>query len=729
MEGRMSSLYLERIKITSFGSFTNQIIGPFSPRLNVVYGKNETGKTSISAFTKGILFGWEEARGSRNTYKPSSGQREGSLYFVDEISKEEFELSRTKNSEGIKGAAEIIADIDKDTFSTMFSLTSDELRSLQNTSEMTAKLLTAGSGTSSSPTHALNELHNTIAGYTSRAAENEHSLVLIKQKQEELKAEIKLAGDEAERFMQQDIEFHELAPQREEVLSRLEALNSEIESLVGSKAQLDKLELQIDKDTRQREALLNEEKKLHIQSDEYERGNRPSQLNLSASEEALVRERIENYGEEQGKYEHRVDLAKDNYSTSKAAYEALLEADGLQEDEARGRRQRQAQISLSVVLPLLFIFFGVPLFIHGREINSLSFTALGLLLVVFAVVLAAAATVMLFKPNKDVEESSQRKKDAQWVMLQDKKKFESCEEDLLGLEYRVSDYLNSVGLSEAQGSLRQARALLDEMKDAQAQSNLLTQQQQALTAQMASVEDSLSEALAQKNRFVTDLALDEHDVISAIEEIIRQKMQQRTTLTETSGTINRRYGELKQELSQAKNMRRFDELKQAYQEVCTRQRESYREYARLLLAKRALETAISAWESKSQPEVYKQASRLLSLMTEGKWVQVKMSPEGQLQVIDKVKTVREPLLLSLGTCQQLYLSLRIALLMTAENVGRAIPILADDILVNFDTERRIGAIHAIRELAEKRQVILFTCHEEVVTLIKETDRKVEVLPL
>ena len=145
------------------------------------------------------------------------------------------------------------------------------------------------------------------------------------------------------------------------------------------------------------------------------------------------------------------------------------------------------------------------------------------------------------------------------------------------------------------------------------------------------------------------------------------------------------------------------------------------DYARLLLARRMLESAIATWESKSQPEVYRQASRLLSLMTDGRWTKVSLTAEGRLQVTDAVKTTRDPGHLSLGTCQQLYLALRIALLMTADNVGRAVPILADDILVNFDTSRRAGAARALAELARMRQVILFTCHEEVVEALREAD--------
>ena len=200
-----------------------------------------------------------------------------------------------------------------------------------------------------------------------------------------------------------------------------------------------------------------------------------------------------------------------------------------------------------------------------------------------------------------------------------------------------------------------------------------------------------------------------------------QKAQQRAGLLEASEGLNRRYGELKQELSQAVHLRGFDELKLQYEQVRTREEESARDYARLLLAKRMLESAIAAWESKSQPEVYRQASRLLSLMTDGRWVKVSMTAEGSLQVTDSVKTTHDPLHLSLGTCQQLYLALRIALLIEADNVGRAVPILADDILVNFDSVRRRGAAQALVELSRVRQVVLFTCHEEIVETMREAD--------
>ena len=78
----MRAPYLERIKIASFGTFFNKVVGPFGPHLNVVYGQNEAGKTTVASFVGCVLFGWEEARGSRNTYKPSNAERAGSLFFA-----------------------------------------------------------------------------------------------------------------------------------------------------------------------------------------------------------------------------------------------------------------------------------------------------------------------------------------------------------------------------------------------------------------------------------------------------------------------------------------------------------------------------------------------------------------------------------------------------------------------------------------------------------------------
>ena len=527
------------------------------------------------------------------------------------------------------------------------------------------------------------------------------------------------AAEEAERFKRQDKEFRELEPQRNELLARLDALNTSIETLTVQRSNIEKLDHKIDSLTDQVASLCDEEDVLvttHCAADR----SVSELVELPASEERALRDQIDSLAVDEAKCEHAVDLAQDNFATSKAAYEALLETDDERAQRERARRQRSVQVGLSIALPLMFVCTGLPLFIHGREITSLSFTALGIGLVVFAIMLALAAMVMLFRPNKEEDAKEARKQDAQWVMLQDKKKLEACLESQAAFRNRARAQLDAAGLAEAQGSLRRSRTLLDEAKDARAENNLFQQRLQALVSRRSALEESLASAKRQRRRLYERIDLRAERTLDAVDEAIAQKSQQRMGLMEASEASTAATASSSRAFP-CPAPARLDEYKLLYQQIRTRQDESAQDYARLLLARRMLESAIATWESKSQPEVYRQASRLLSLMTDGRWTKVSLTAEGRLQVTDAVKTTRDPGHLSLGTCQQLYLALRIALLMTADNVGRAVPILADDILVNFDTSRRSGAARALAELARMRQVILFTCHEEVVEALREAD--------
>ena len=524
--------YLKRMKITSFGAFANKVAGPFTPHLNVVFGENEAGKSTLASFAGGVLFGWEEARGVRNTYKPRNAERAGSLFFAprpeegDALPDEgapvpapasgaesgapasepasdpdnELVLSRVRNADGLQGPAELVDDIDRETFQTMFSLTADELRSLRNTTDMTAKLLTAGSGTGASPAHALVEVQARLAEYTSKAAGIEHSITRLTAEQDDLRAQMAQAADETERYKAQDKEFHELAPQRAQLLARLDALNASIEELAAQRASLEKLDAQRDQLRRQRDSLREDEAALAAEHRVREQALDPALVALGAADERALRDRIDALAEEQAKCAHSVDLAKENCATSTAAYEALLETEDVHQVHERRRRQRSVQVGLSIALPLVFVAAGVPLFMHGREITSLSFTALGIGLVVFALMLAAAALVMLFRPDKAAEAQEARKQDAQWVMLQDKKKLEACLSAQEQLAARIRAQFDAAGLSAAQGSLRSARSLLSEAKDARAEAGLFQQRQQALVSRLSAVEDNLADIERQRAR-------------------------------------------------------------------------------------------------------------------------------------------------------------------------------------------------------------------------------------
>lgn len=724
--------YLRALHIDAYGAFSQRDIGPFTPGLNVVFGPNEAGKTTVNTFVSGVLFGWKDARSQRNTYKPANAERSGTLVFAPLAhGAAEVRCTRARNIDGITPDAEppILDDIDEDTFATIFALTSDELRSLGKTSDVTARLLTAGAGTAQSPAQALSQVEAKLAECLSHAEKFPESIPNLQAQMDDVRAQLAQAAAEAEQFKRENREFQDLMPRRVALAQALDALNTEVQTLSVQRDALAKLNEQRERLQQQDEQLQEQEADLRAQQQAFRAGNRAKYLNLDAVEERTLREGIEDLAEKRTSLDHAVLIAKQDYASSKAHYEALEEADDIQDMRRTVKHQRRVQVLLSVVLPVLFAGLGVPVFVHGREISSLSVTALGVMLVASALFMACAALVMLFRPNKLEAEMRKRLQDAQWVMLQDKKKLEATQADLEAHDAAIEAYLDKAGLEAASGSLRRARALLDEAREMRADESLLGQRGQSLIARRAALDDAF--AHNDRDRAAALDALGEADEVplSVIDARLDQKVEQRNAQMRTSESVNARYGELNHELSQARHMRRFDELKLQDQVLKTRMSEALEGYARLLLAKRMMSAAIAAWESKSQPRVYQQASRLLSLMTEGRWTRVRIGHEGALEVLDAFDTVRDPMVLSMGTCQQLYLSLRIALLTCAENVGRSMPILADDILVNFDAKRRRGAALALGELAQMRQVIVFTCHEEVVRLMQEACEEVNLVQL
>lgn len=73
-----------------------------------------------------------------------------------------------------------------------------------------------------------------------------------------------------------------------------------------------------------------------------------------------------------------------------------------------------------------------------------------------------------------------------------------------------------------------------------------------------------------------------------------------------------------------------------------------------------------------------------------------------------------------GSRDQLYLALRIAALDRYLEQHEPMPLILDDLLITFDDERARAILPQLADLAERTQVILFTHHEHLVELCRET---------
>src|SRR5438046_2274494 len=71
-----SIMKIDHIHIDGFGVWSDRTWGPLTPGLNLFHGPNETGKSTLMAFVRAILFGFDR-RGSPRRYEPLNGGSHG----------------------------------------------------------------------------------------------------------------------------------------------------------------------------------------------------------------------------------------------------------------------------------------------------------------------------------------------------------------------------------------------------------------------------------------------------------------------------------------------------------------------------------------------------------------------------------------------------------------------------------------------------------------------------
>ncbi len=145
---------------------------------------------------------------------------------------------------------------------------------------------------------------------------------------------------------------------------------------------------------------------------------------------------------------------------------------------------------------------------------------------------------------------------------------------------------------------------------------------------------------------------------------------------------------------------------------------SVQDYAVLALASELMSRAQRLYEFERQPEVVKRAEAALSRMTGGRYPRIAI-PLGtnDIEVFDSSGAPITPDRLSRGTVEQLYLALRLGLVDQLGEVAAGLPVLMDDVLVNFDPERLRPAAEAVADLSERRQVVFLTCHPAMADLL------------
>ena len=140
-----------------------------------------------------------------------------------------------------------------------------------------------------------------------------------------------------------------------------------------------------------------------------------------------------------------------------------------------------------------------------------------------------------------------------------------------------------------------------------------------------------------------------------------------------------------------------------------------REWAVRTIAESLIRQAQSKFERERQPDVIRHAERFFLDVTDGAYQGV-YSPLGssEINVKDAAGNIRTPQQLSRGTREQLFLALRFGLILELGQRSERLPVIVDEALVNFDPDRGTRAAGSFIDLSETNQVLVFTCHPQIV---------------
>ena len=258
-------------------------------------------------------------------------------------------------------------------------------------------------------------------------------------------------------------------------------------------------------------------------------------------------------------------------------------------------------------------------------------------------------------------------------------------------------------VSRLQEDLKQSLATADKAKEIQALERTL--QRAAGAGQRADFESKLADT----------------DRVS-IQAELEDKRTQREAL---AAEIGKNQEERGRKDGKIRDIERSDELSTALQKRGSLRAQLDRDVSRWAvraICKEVLAKTRRKFEREKQPGVMRFASSFLGKITNTAYSRVFSPLESEEVAVETPQGVRRGVLeLSRGTREQLYLSLRFGLIREYEASSEPLPVIMDDILVNFDPKRARSAADAIAGLAESNQVLFFTCHPEIAQMLQNAD--------
>ena len=189
--------------------------------------------------------------------------------------------------------------------------------------------------------------------------------------------------------------------------------------------------------------------------------------------------------------------------------------------------------------------------------------------------------------------------------------------------------------------------------------------------------------------------------------------------------LRNKKAELKQKIEAMKSADDITMLRNDEETGLAQIQQSSLEWASFAVAGYLINKAKKKFEKEQQPGTILNAGIFFREITESRYEGL-VCPIGKntVEAVTSLKKRKQPEELSRGTAEQLYLALRFGYIKNRAGNSGSLPVIMDDILVNFDPGRAKNTAKTILELSKDLQILFFTCHPETIDIFKDIDSRI-----
>ncbi|MTI68895.1 MAG: hypothetical protein FH751_01400 [Firmicutes bacterium] len=736
---------ISELNLISFGKFNNKVLN-LKDGINIIYGNNEAGKSTVHKFIEGMFFGFfkpytKTKRYSKDYYRFEPWYNtyyKGSLKYNYDNETYRIDRNFTKGDDHVK----VIDDLSGEDISKRF-LYDDITRVIDPSSlhlgvnnvvyKNTLSIKQLGSETDKNLSKEIKDKLANLGGTLDEEISIKKILRKLDTKINDIGTKKRIKTSPYGKLIE---EINKLENKRENILKtndeakesqiKLKNVKDHIEKLNLRKKSLEEKLLKFKQDSINRRYL--EAKKVLSDINELQTKLETFKKYKDISEEdystvLTLENSLQSLRESLDRIKIKEDMTKQKLDKIKGDYDDTFKNKKYKHKNFKDikrdvdkEKTKLKNINLFKIL-ISFVFLGSILI--GFLINTKSYfiTLLSLILLIYFNLKSKKINFSIEEFNDYLSELVEDEKLRINLMESERiieQQHREQKKEILDLNEKIKERnvkLNQILVNNNCLSIDDFNKGIDKLKTYDKIIEKLNYKREILTKILEdrSFEELEKEANRLKNSKDIDISNVNKDSLENDLKEIRNELIEKEKLK----------SRLEEKIDNLSNVKALPEINEEIEKKINLKKKYEKKLDALNTAKNTLDKVSKNIHKDFAPKLNKKVASIIKEITEGKYYDIKIDQDINVKVIDSNKNdILNVDSLSKGTIDQIYFSLRLGIIDTISK-KKKLPLILDDCFSQYDKYRLKNILKLLYKLSKERQIIIFTCHLRESEMLKD----------